>query len=38
MAGDLTPGDLEGVFFVGNALRGLIAAFVAVANGRKPGL
>ncbi|MCM8730955.1 aminodeoxychorismate synthase component I [Hephaestia sp. GCM10023244] len=29
--GDLTPADLEGGFFIGNALRGLIPA-VAVAN------
>src|SRR3546814_7877774 len=31
--GDLTPADLAGGFFVGNALRGLIPA-VAVANKR----
>ncbi|MEP7005467.1 MAG: aminodeoxychorismate synthase component I [Sphingomonas bacterium] len=36
--GDLTPADLEGGFFVGNALRGLIPAIVAVANRSKPGL
>ena len=36
--GDLTPADLKGGFFVGNALRGLIPAIVAVANGSKPGL
>ena len=30
--GDLTPADLAGGFFIGNALRGLIPA-VAVANG-----
>jgi len=36
--GDLTPADLGGGFFVGNALRGLIPAIVAVANGSKPGL
>lgn len=36
--GDLTPADLEDGFFVGNALRGLIPAIVAVANGSKPGL
>ena len=31
--GDLTPADLAGGFFIGNALRGLIPA-VAVANGQ----
>ncbi len=36
--GDLTPADLRGGFFVGNALRGLIPAIVAVANGSGPGL
>lgn len=36
--GDLVPADLKGGFFVGNALRGLIPAIVAVANGTKPGL
>ena len=36
--GDLTPADLRGGFFIGNALRGLIPAIVAVANGSKPGL
>lgn len=36
--GDLTPADLAGGFFIGNALRGLIPAIVAVANGSKPGL
>jgi para-aminobenzoate synthetase/4-amino-4-deoxychorismate lyase len=36
--GDLTPADLQGGFFIGNALRGLIPAIVAVANGSKPGL
>jgi para-aminobenzoate synthetase/4-amino-4-deoxychorismate lyase len=36
--GDLTSADLAGRFFVGNALRGLIPAIVAVANGTDPGL
>jgi len=36
--GELVPADLQGGFFVGNALRGLIPAIVAVANGSKPGL
>lgn len=36
--GDLTPADLAGGFFVGNALRGLIPAIVAVANGKAAGL
>ena len=36
--GDLTAADLAGGFFVGNALRGVIPAIVAVANGRAPGL
>jgi len=36
--GDLVPADLQGGFFVGNALRGLIPAIVAVANGSNPGL
>ncbi|GAA0310185.1 aminodeoxychorismate synthase component I [Sphingomonas oligophenolica] len=36
--GDLTVADLAGGFFVGNALRGLIPAIVAVANGSDPGL
>jgi len=36
--GDLTASDLVGGFFVGNALRGLISAVVAVANGTGPGL
>jgi para-aminobenzoate synthetase/4-amino-4-deoxychorismate lyase len=36
--GDLTPSDLAGHFFVGNALRGLIPAIVAVANGSGPSL
>jgi para-aminobenzoate synthetase/4-amino-4-deoxychorismate lyase len=36
--GDLTPADLVGRFFVGNALRGLIPAIVAVANGSDPSL
>jgi len=36
--GDLTIADLDGRFFVGNALRGLIPAIVAVANGTDPGL
>ena len=36
--GDLTIADLAGRFFVGNALRGLIPAIVAVANGTDPGL
>ncbi|WCM26393.1 aminodeoxychorismate synthase component I [Sphingomonas sp. QA11] len=36
--GDLTPADLVGGFFIGNALRGLIPAIVAVANGTDPGL
>ncbi|WP_375392155.1 aminodeoxychorismate synthase component I [uncultured Sphingomonas sp.] len=31
--GDLTPADLAGGFFVGNALRGLLPAVVAVAKG-----
>lgn len=31
--GDLTPPDLAGGFFVGNALRGLLPALVAVAEG-----
>ena len=35
---DLTPADLVGGFFIGNALRGLIPAIVAVANGTDPGL
>ena len=36
--GDLTPADLRGGFFIGNALRGLIRAFVAVSNGSDPSL
>ena len=36
--GDLAAADLAGGFFIGNALRGLIPANVAVANGRAPGL
>ncbi len=36
--GDLAIADLAGRFFVGNALRGLIPAIVAVANGTGPGL
>jgi para-aminobenzoate synthetase/4-amino-4-deoxychorismate lyase len=36
--GDLTIANLAGRFFVGNALRGLIPAIVAVANGTGPGL
>jgi para-aminobenzoate synthetase/4-amino-4-deoxychorismate lyase len=36
--GDLIIADLAGRFFVGNALRGLIPAIVAVANGTDPGL
>jgi para-aminobenzoate synthetase/4-amino-4-deoxychorismate lyase len=36
--GDLTVSDLTGRFFIGNALRGLIPAIVAVANGTGPGL
>ncbi|MEG3153046.1 aminodeoxychorismate synthase component I [Sphingomonas sp. ZT3P38] len=36
--GDLTPADLAGGFFVGNALRGLIPGIVAVANGSTPSL
>jgi para-aminobenzoate synthetase/4-amino-4-deoxychorismate lyase len=36
--GDLVVDDLAGGFFIGNALRGLIPAVVAVANGRNPGL
>lgn len=31
--GDLTPGDLDNGFLLGNALRGLFPAIVAVANG-----
>ena len=34
--GDLTRADLGPGFFVGNALRGLMPAFVAVANGTPP--
>jgi para-aminobenzoate synthetase/4-amino-4-deoxychorismate lyase len=36
--GDVSPADLAGRFFVGNALRGLIPAIVAVAKGSTPGL
>jgi len=36
--GDLTADDLADGFFIGNALRGLIPAIVAVANGSAPGL
>ncbi|MDB5703158.1 MAG: aminodeoxychorismate synthase, component [Sphingomonas bacterium] len=36
--GELTAADLAGGFFVGNALRGLIPAIVAVANGKRTGL
>jgi len=36
--GDLTVADLARPFFVGNALRGLIPAIVAVANGSDRGL
>ncbi len=36
--GDLTPTDLDGGFFVGNALRGLVPAIVAVAKSERAPL
>ena len=36
--GELTRADLAGGFFVGNAVRGLVPAVVAVANGSAPPL